>query len=73
MRNRAVVRGCATNPLGAGTSGTADKGSPFAEVPEVPEVPKVKVEYYSQLMVTGVSQLFHEVLAVFVPSDLTLI
>jgi hypothetical protein len=70
MRNRAVVRGCATNPLGAGTSGTADKGSPFAEVPEVP---KVKVEYYSQLMVTGVSQLFHEVLAVFVPSDLTLI
>jgi hypothetical protein len=70
MRNRAVVRGCATKHLRTDTSGTSDKGSPFAEVPEVP---KVKVEYYSQLMVTGVSQLFHEVLAVFVPSDLTLI
>ena len=70
MRNRAVVRGCATNPLGAGTSGTADKGSPFAEVPEVP---KVKVEHYSQLMATGVSQFFHKVLALFVPSGLTLI
>jgi hypothetical protein len=52
---------------GAGTRRTADKDSPFTEVP------KVKVEHYSQLMVTGVSQLFYEVLAVFVPSDLMLI
>jgi hypothetical protein len=67
MRNRAVVRGCAAKSLGARPRRTADKGSPF------PEVPKVKVEHYSQLMATGVSQFFHKVLAVFVPSGLTLI
>jgi hypothetical protein len=49
---------------GAGTRRTANKGSPFTEAP------KVKVEHYSQFMVTGVSRLFYEVLAVFVPSDL---
>jgi hypothetical protein len=67
MRNRAAVRGCAAKNLGAGTRRTADKGSSF------PEVPKIKVEHYSQHMATGVSKFFYKVLAVFVPSDLTLI